>query len=185
MPTKEVVTSDGKKIQIYDGLFNTIEMYNFEIFAQNSYYAITPITPLFPKSQGKFLASPFSEEDLFKFGIFNSKSSDSIKSFFTNKQRVRSWITCTTHLSEFYVHTDAGTDKNPITILYYVNNEWNKEWGGETIFYNDKNEPELILEFLPGRLVIFDSTILHKALPMTLRAPPFRFTFSSTYENIN
>ena len=57
-----------------------------------------------------------------------------------------------------YYHTDG---KNGYTVLYYVNPEWNLDQQGETQFYL-KEQIKGVLP-IPGRIVIFSSTLLHRA----------------------
>lgn len=60
-------------------------------------------------------------------------------------------------------------DRNavPKTILIYMNDHWDKDWGGETSFFDDSGE--LIASVLPkkGRAVIFDGTVWHGARPLS------------------
>jgi hypothetical protein len=57
-----------------------------------------------------------------------------------------------------YFHTDRETGK---TVLYYANIEdYKLDEGGETQFYLDEIKG---IRPLPGRVIIFDSNILHKA----------------------
>lgn len=61
----------------------------------------------------------------------------------------------------------AGEENFPATILMYMNDEWNKDWAGETVFFDDDNE--IITSVLPkkGRAVVFDGTIMHAARPVS------------------
>ena len=61
-------------------------------------------------------------------------------------------------------------------MLYYVNDEWDIEMGGETQFLID-NEIRGILP-LPNRLVYFDANILHRA---TSYRSGHRFTIAIKY----
>jgi SM-20-related protein len=49
-----------------------------------------------------------------------------------------------------------------ITVLLYVNDKWDPKWGGETIFFDDNEDPIYCVLPKPARLVVFDSYILHK-----------------------
>jgi hypothetical protein len=182
MISKEFTTSDGKKIVTFDGIFNANEMDYFETFAQKSKYSIMKLSDNFNLVDGRFLSAPFDNNDLKNFGIFETGSTKPLEPFLAGKEIMRAWITCSTHLSEYYAHIDASA--GALTVLYYVNTIWNKEWNGETIFYNDNAEPVFVSEFTPGRLVVFESDIRHKAMPVSFRAPAFRFTFSSTFRSI-
>ena len=60
------------------------------------------------------------------------------------------------------IHKDTD-DPGHYTVLYYaVNDTWDKDWHGETIFYDD-NEEQVIAVCVPhrGSFVLFDSSIPH------------------------
>jgi hypothetical protein len=57
-------------------------------------------------------------------------------------------------LQDDILHKDSNED-NAITVLYYLNTEWKKEWGGETIV-GDKT-----VEYKPNRALIYNSSIIH------------------------
>lgn len=60
-------------------------------------------------------------------------------------------------------HQHAHYDFRPgVTALYFANPDWDKDWQGETIFYDAADEPHLALAPRPGRLVVFDGGILHR-----------------------
>jgi SM-20-related protein len=50
-----------------------------------------------------------------------------------------------------------------VTALYYANPEWEEKWLGETVFYDETREPFFTVAPKPGRLVLFDGDILHRA----------------------
>jgi hypothetical protein len=58
-------------------------------------------------------------------------------------------------------HTD---DRRPgsYTLLYYPNPEWQEEWDGQTLFYDNDGEIALSVRLRPNRAVFFDSRILHR-----------------------
>ena len=59
-----------------------------------------------------------------------------------------------------YTHTD-GLDG--LTVLYFANLEWNIDWHGELFFCDSKNEPLHVVLPKPGRIVVFDPAIIHRA----------------------
>lgn len=75
-------------------------------------------------------------------------------------------------LSTSRFHRDSyGDDGLPLqnnfdepgkTLLYYINDDWNENSGGETLFKNFYNDDIIAVGFKPGRVVIFDATIEHK-----------------------
>lgn len=50
------------------------------------------------------------------------------------------------------------------TIMYMVNNEWDKDWSGQFQILNDDDEIIEEHEFVPGRVLIFPSHIPHRGL---------------------
>ncbi|WP_442591405.1 2OG-Fe(II) oxygenase [Pedobacter sp. AW31-3R] len=65
-----------------------------------------------------------------------------------------------------YPHTDCNVKDTDITVLYYVNREWDYTWGGETKFYEDHDTRVAVLP-KPGRFVLFPGAIEHiGSLPM-------------------
>lgn len=58
------------------------------------------------------------------------------------------------------------------TLLYYGNANWTFDWMGETVFYS-KEEPTHLVYPKPGRIVIFNGDILHRA------GTPSRLCFES------
>lgn len=64
-------------------------------------------------------------------------------------------------------HVDYFKDLNSkggITVMYYLNNFWNFNFAGETVFY-DKNNEDVLKSIIPkpGRITIFDGSIEHCA----------------------
>lgn len=73
-------------------------------------------------------------------------------------------------------HCDADSE-GQYTILIFPNNIWNKNWGGEIIFYSEKIIHSMI-EYKPGRVILFDSRISHKVMPLTRDSKSDRFSIA-------
>ncbi len=52
---------------------------------------------------------------------------------------------------------------NGVTCVYYANPVWEKDWQGETVFCDERGEPVHVVAPKPGRIVIFDGGIVHRA----------------------
>ena len=74
-----------------------------------------------------------------------------------------------------FTHTDALPGERGLTALWYIAPEWDVEWGGETVFYNSGKDAEGVVTPKPGRLVVFDGTILH------VGRPPNRICYAPRY----
>jgi len=63
-----------------------------------------------------------------------------------------------------YAHRDRqDRDSRDVTALLFVAEEWKREWGGETIFFNDDGDAIHAVSPKPGRLILFRSVIEHRA----------------------
>lgn len=108
------------------------------------------------------------------YKLFNKK----IQEIFVNPKDVniyRMYVNCFAPSEKPYFHTDG--DKG-ITFLYYVNDSWQLDDGGETQIIID-NEIKGILP-IPNRLVGFDANLLHKA---TTFRNKHRFTIAIKLSN--
>ncbi|MGH8145037.1 MAG: 2OG-Fe(II) oxygenase [Rhodanobacteraceae bacterium] len=64
-----------------------------------------------------------------------------------------------------FTHTDVKEGEQGLTALWYIAPEWDVEWGGETLLYNRDHDAVACVTPRPGRLAIFDGTILHAGRP--------------------
>ena len=67
------------------------------------------------------------------------------------------------------------------TILYYVNKNYNYEWGGETVFYDEDKELIKAVMPKPGRISVFPANVLHSARPFALYVMEPRYTIAFKY----
>jgi SM-20-related protein len=68
-------------------------------------------------------------------------------------------------------------------LLYYVNLQWQPEWFGETLFFDEAlRNIELALPYTPGRIVVFDGAVPHAIRPQSHAGPAFRFTLALLFE---
>lgn len=74
-------------------------------------------------------------------------------------------------------HVDSCTE-NQISILIYPNNEWQDLWAGDIKFYSEDSPFHKLVDFKPGRVVVFDSTIKHKVMPLSSLAEADRFSIA-------
>lgn len=93
------------------------------------------------------------------------------------------------YLKEYYInyysqifyahrHTDFNFD-GCVSILIFCNKYWDESWGGELKIYDD-SDPLInkVIDFVPGRIILFDSKIEHKVLPLTPYAKSDRFSIA-------
>lgn len=76
-----------------------------------------------------------------------------------------------------HIDQHRGTDHRKVSIVYYLNQNWNQANGGEICFYEPRNPDNEILRASPlgGRLAIFVSGVIpHEVLPS--KAPRWSLT---------
>jgi len=90
---------------------------------------------------------------------------------------------CTTTDSD-RIHTDGVVDgKGTDVILYMPNLNWELEWQGMLMFTSeDKKSIKQMVEYVPGRFVVFNGAQPHKVCPPSTLAPTFRFTIAIKFE---
>ena len=74
----------------------------------------------------------------------------------------RAYVNSSVFGDGYYAHRDCEPHEKHVTALYYANTEWQTDWGGETIYFNDAEDAELVVSPKPGRLVIARGAILHR-----------------------
>jgi hypothetical protein len=74
----------------------------------------------------------------------------------------RAYVNSSVYGDSYFIHRDCPENENHVTALYYANLEWETDWGGETIFYNDAYDAELVVSPRPGRVVVARGAILHR-----------------------
>ena len=83
-------------------------------------------------------------------------------------------------------HCDSSIP-DTYTALLFSNKHWDETWGGELKFYTE-SKVDYMVDFIPGRVVFFDSRIEHKVLPLTSNAEKWRFSIAvkcATKNSIN
>lgn len=68
-----------------------------------------------------------------------------------------------------------------ITVMYYLNHNWDLKFSGETVFFNDQ---EIIKSIIPkpGRIVLFDGNITHCARDVRRDVNDLRMVLTFKYE---
>ena len=61
-----------------------------------------------------------------------------------------------------------STTERKLSIVGYVHNRWQDDWGGELVMYRDGEEKQIITPE-PGRLVLFTVPFVHEVIPVARR----------------
>lgn len=89
---------------------------------------------------------------------------------------VRCYANRHTFGTEGYIHTDTEREGD-VTCVVYMNNNWNVNWGGETVLYN-ADKTDIVKSVIPkyGRGLAFAGNIPHCAKPLSRVCPAVRTT---------
>ncbi|MDQ3269311.1 MAG: 2OG-Fe(II) oxygenase [Pseudomonadota bacterium] len=79
-------------------------------------------------------------------------------------------------------HVDCLPGAGEITALWYVCEQWDRDWGGETVFFDVHNEARALVTPKPGRLVLFDGDLLHTGKPPNRNCYQARYTLALKFE---
>jgi SM-20-related protein len=90
----------------------------------------------------------------------------------------RAYVNNSVYGDMYYAHRDCSVHRQHVTLLYYANLEWQPDWGGETIFYNDNEDAEVVVSPKPGRLVVARGAILHRGTVPTRACYEERYTIA-------
>lgn len=167
MKKKSITTGCGKFIDIYDNVFLFRDQEFFERFFQSNLFSYNKTLTSTNTSHlpNTFLHSRYTMEDINRFNFFNVESIQEILKKYGNLEFSTAWANLSLPGTYIQKHTDNSVEfgKNQITLMYYGTTTWQDSYGGETFFYNDNGEKEIVVDYIPGRIVIFDSSIPHKS----------------------
>lgn len=182
--TTEHTTASGYKIYIYDEIFDyssRVAKYNLAI---NSVFTIQGYdSKLLEYKEHLSLVSIYSHYDAQRMSVVE-EFPDEIKQIcsFKYENMVHAMVNLCTPSDRFHTHVDTFNEPG-WTVLYYLNTEWDPEWGGDTVFFDETGKSfELVSQYKPGRIVVFDSRIPHLIRPSTALAPHFRLSFALKFK---
>ncbi len=179
-PSKQVMV-DGRPIFVFDDLLEKSVIDEITVALSNAAFTHTEVARPDVEAH-KHWAYNMSLEKSQHLPLV-TMANQVINTLFVNKYKLyRSYCNVASHGDMLYPHTDCQPDAKELTALWFVQDEWNYEWGGETLFYNKENDAEVVVTPKPGRLAIFDGAIEHAGnAPHKVCTKP-RYTFALKYE---
>jgi hypothetical protein len=173
---REAEAENGRKIRIYDNVFE----WNFRTklfqFAKSSVFQIGWADSIVPeKAQYQYLHSVYSEDDLNKVGLLDQLLQSPLQDELFGYSVAKCILNLSTPSDVNFVHAHQE-DK---IILIYVNLDWQDGWHGETLFYSQSRKDIVFANpFTPNRVIVFDPKIPHTIRPQSHLAPFYRFTLA-------
>jgi hypothetical protein len=182
---KEISLEKDKKVWIFDNIFDLAKRTELYTYAISSLFKIDGSdNGLLEFKDHLSMVSVYNETDVHRMGIFNFIPQNIKEEFNINLDTMsHAMINLCTPSDRFHTHVDNYG--KGLTMVYYLNMNWNPEWGGDTLFLNESGEEiQYLSQFKPGRLVLFDSSIPHLIRPSTVLAPHFRFSFAAKFISV-
>lgn len=173
----EHITKSGKIIRVWDDFFPLdIRHYIFrQIMMAGFKLSLTSDPIITDQTSVLHLTCPINLADLMSMKF-------DISSIVGNKKFMNSWLNLNSAHERTQYHVDIA-EPDCVSILYYANLKWDINWDGGTIWRSeDLKDIEFISDYVPGRLVMFDSTIPHKAIQPTYEAAPYRITLNTIWQ---
>jgi hypothetical protein len=171
---------NGKTIEIYDNVFSFGELQAIYKYALNSLYRPNRRALDYPGVDSKYtptLKSTLSLPEILSFEFFRSAW---VRNFLKERNyRISSaYINLCTASDTYSFHTDNGAYGLP-SMLGYLNMSWDPCWEGETHFSDEQGKDTLVSAgFVPGRIIVFDSSIPHKSSQPGPMADNYRYVLA-------
>lgn len=179
-------TIEDKNVYIVDDVLTQTEVESFYKFASSLSYARTEKSnhaDQFPKYVVNFDTEKFEKNT-----FLGKKSKELLNQFVKDSEDYklfRAYINLSLYGDVEFPHRDCPKDRGDITILYYINEYWEKNYDGETIFYAEGDSQFCVLP-KPGRFVVFNGDIEHKGgLPSRIcKTPRYTLAVKYCYKNL-
>ncbi len=178
-------TVDGKSIRVYDDLVAPQVLQQFSAALDQSPFTrnevARPDTADYRHWAKNFEVPATERTPLFKPTVEASKAFGSADRAY---RLYRSYVNHAGYGDMLFPHTDCMPGAGELTALWFICTEWNVDWGGETLFFNENEDAEFVVSPKPGRMVMFDGEISHCGRPPTRICYRPRYTFAMKLEPI-
>lgn len=164
------------KIKVFDNIFPAHYLDKLYSYVKNSKYScghISNINGKEPSETTRFVCH-LTGADFFGSGLFPyiKKISEKLEQdLFLNHYYIGYYDKATSSDS----HVDSSYE-NMISIVIYPNTYWEDNWAGDIKFYSENTPYHKTVDFSPGRIIVFDSRIKHKVLPVSSSSKSGRFS---------
>lgn len=96
----------------------------------------------------------------------------------------RAYVNNTVYGDIYFPHRDCLGNLNNITVLYYGNLVWHSDWGGETVFFNESLDAEVVVSPRANRVVVSRGAILHRGGVPSRACHQERFTIAYKLKSV-
>jgi hypothetical protein len=176
---REVEVDNGRKLRVYDDVFDMGFRNKLYAFAQSSLFRIGwADSAIVEYKKHQNLHALYSIEDLDRLGLLPKLRETHVAQELEGFNLDKCIMNLSTPSDANFVHIHPE-DK---VLLYYVNLEWHNGWHGETLFYDEPGKEVVFASaYTPNRLIAFDAKIPHTIRPQSSIAPFYRLTLALVY----
>ena len=176
---REVEVDNGRKLRVYDNVFDMDYRAQVYKFATESLFRIGWADSVLAENKKyQFLHSTYSKDDLDRLGFLSHLEQTPV----ANETLGFTLSNCVLNLSTPSDINFIHTHPEDRVLLYYVNLEWHDGWHGETMFYDESGKEVVFASaYTPNRLIAFDAKIPHTIRPQSHLAPHYRLTLALVY----
>ncbi len=170
---------ENRSVDIFDDMIPFSEQCRLYYYALRSKFSIGGAANKLPENayMQNTLYCEFTPEEIKTHGFI---SIPEIREFIkSNNYRIQKYYLNLGTSSDLYAYHVDNINEGGKTILCYLNTKWSTDWEGETHF-SDSAAKEVLasVSFIPGRVVIFDSLIPHKASQPSFNAEHYRMVLA-------
>lgn len=177
-------TSTGRNIHVFREVYDYTHQVNLLKWSLRQQYRFNPGNDsllLTSKAEMVLSCGRMPATDEFK-EMMRFDEIDGLNDIIGDRKIDRHWINCDISKGSSHFHPDAF-EKGSLSLLYYLNCEWDLSWDGYTVWASDDlKDIEHIESLEPGKMVLFDSLIPHKPTAVSSTAPSFRYTMNTVWK---
>lgn len=167
-------------IDVYDNVFDLSKRFDIQESVRKSVFQIGWPDNNYTSNES-YMYSRWTPEKLNAINFFSDFTENHPLHEKVNPDKfIRCIINSDVTSNVHWTHTHI----NENVFLYYVNMEWQDQWGGETLFFNKKKNTDIIFgsRYTPGRVIWFDGEYPHTIKSQSRNAPQYRFSVSLFFE---
>lgn len=179
----QYIEVENRPIHIFDNLYSAADRERLYSFCSTRNFTTDGSDTARLEYKGDFnLYSNIIGKQLTDSGFLELENTKYLTELLTGYEIIQARVNLSTLHDRNRFHCDAAGGNDVRTILYYPNMEWNREWGGYTLFTNQQSHKlEYCSFYIPGRVILFDGTIPHCISSPSITAPTYRFSFVIQY----
>jgi hypothetical protein len=169
------------QIKIFDNFFSYSYLSGLYDYVKKSQYSLGHVSNFLGKTPSNLtsrFACYLSKQDIFDMGLcmhLEKIAKQLGRDLFLNIFYIGHFDSST--CSDFHVDTTESSE-DLFTIIIYPNTFWDDLWAGDLKFYDDNSVFNKTIDFVPGRIIVFDSRIKHKVMPVSKIADDSRFSIA-------